>query len=151
MQSSIWKQCCYRAEADTLPHHFTLSAWDVSFEDKVIAELSKIDYPKLKLIVDDVKIMNGKDNSYVLYFSIKENEKLKYLQQKIYDVLPNERYNPNNFKFHITIHIDKDYNIIILMKEKILHNFIPFELNVDEFGLYEIYPAKEIKKFKTNN
>ena len=35
------------------------------------------------------------------------------------------------------------------MKEKILDNFIPFELEVDNFGLYEIYPAKLIKQFKS--
>lgn len=32
------------------------------------------------------------------------------------------------------------------MKEKLLEKFIPFELEVDAFGLYEIYPAKLIKK-----
>lgn len=92
--------------------------------------------------------MNGKENSYVLYFNIEDNEKLKLLQQRIYQVLSSEKYNPNNFNFHITIHIDKDYNKIISMKEKILENFIPFELEVNTFGLYEIYPAKLIKIFE---
>lgn len=31
-----------REEADTLPYHFTLSAWDISCKEKVIDELSKI-------------------------------------------------------------------------------------------------------------
>lgn len=34
------------------------------------------------------------------------------------------------------------------MKEKLLEKFIPFELEVDTYGLYEIYPAKLIKSFK---
>ena len=134
-----------REEADTLPYHFTLSAWDISCKEKVIDELSKIEYPKLKILINDIEIMNGKENSYVLYFSIEDNEELKLLQQKIYEILPSEKYNPINFNFHITIHIDKDYNKIISMKEKILQNFIPFEIEVDTFGLYEIYPAKLVK------
>lgn len=36
------------------------------------------------------------------------------------------------------------------MKEKILESFIPFELEVDTFGLYEIYPAELVKSFKEN-
>lgn len=134
-----------REEVDTLPYHFTLSAWNISNEENVIKGLSKLAFPKLRLIVNNVEIMKGKENSYVLYFSIEDNEELKLLQQKIYEILPSEKYNPNNFNFHITIHIDKDYNKIISMKEKILQNFIPFEIEVDTFGLYEIYPAKLVK------
>lgn len=137
-----------REEADTLPYHFTLSAWDISYEDKVINELSRIEYPKLKILINDIEIKNGKENSYVLCFSIQENEKLKLLQQKIYDVLPSKNHNPNNSSFHITIHIDKDYAKINSMKEKLLEKFVPFELEVDTFGLYEIYPAKLVKNFK---
>ena len=47
-----------REEADTLPYHFTLSAWDISCEEKVIDELSKIEYPKLKILINDIGIMN---------------------------------------------------------------------------------------------
>ncbi len=136
-----------REEADTLPYHFTLSAWNISDEEKVINELSKIEYPKLKILINDIEIMKGKENSYVLYFTTKKNEELKSLQQKIYEVLPSEKYNPNNFEFHITIHIDKDYTKITSMKEKLLENFTPFELGVNTFGLYEIYPAKLVKQF----
>ena len=78
-------------------------------------------------------------------------KKLKLLQEQIYHVLPNERYNLENFKFHITIHIDKDYNKIISMQEKILQDFKPFELEVNTFRLYEIYPAKLAKQFNSIN
>lgn len=70
------------------------------------------------------------------------------MQSKIYQILPNEKYNPENFKFHITIHIDKDYTKINSIKDKLLENFTPFALEVDTFGLYEIYPAKLVKQFK---
>lgn len=136
-----------REKADTLPYHFTLSVWDISDEENVIKELAKIKFPKLRILINDVEIMNGKENSYVLYFNVEKNDELKKLQEVIYQVLPSKKYNPTNFNFHITVHIDKDYNKIISMKEKILENFIPFELEVDTFGLYEIYPAKLIKKF----
>lgn len=137
-----------REEADTLPYHFTLSAWDIFCKEKVIDELSKIEYPKLKILINDIGIMNGKENSYVLYFDIEKSEELKLLQSKIYQMLPSKKYNPENFNFHITIHIDKDYTKIITMKKKLLENFTPFELEVDTFCLYEIYPAKLVKQFK---
>ena len=85
-----------REEVDTLPYHFNLSAWSISDEVNIIKELSKIVFPKLKLLINDVEIMNGKENSFVLYFSIEDNEELKLLQQKIYEFLPSEKYNPNN-------------------------------------------------------
>ena len=86
-----------RVEVDTLPFHFTLSAWNIVDEEKVKTELSKIEFSMLKICVDNVEIMNGKENSYVLYFNIQENNELKMLQEKIYKVLPSEKYNPENF------------------------------------------------------
>ena len=140
-----------RIKADTLPYHFTLSAWDIKDKEMVIKALSQIAFSKLKIYIKNVEIMNGKENSYVLYFNIEENEKLKLLQEQIYRVLPSERYNPENFNFHITIHIDKDYNKIISMKEQITQDFKPFELEIDTFRLYEIYPAKLVKQFNSIN
>ena len=138
-----------REEVDTLPYHFTLIAWDIEKEEKVINELSKLEFPKLKVLINNVEIMNGKENSHVLFFSIEPNKKLKLLQQKIYQILPSERYNPEKIQFHITIHIDKDSKKIEDIKEKLLQNFVPFELGINTFELYEIYPAKLVKKFKS--
>ncbi len=138
-----------RMEADTLPYHFTLSAWNIEDEAEVLNGLSMIEYPKLGILINDIEIMNGKENSYVLCFGIEKSEELKLLQSQIYKILPSEKYNPESFSFHITIHIDKDYAKIISMKEKLLENFIPFELEIDKFGLYEIYPAKLVKQFKS--
>ena len=42
----------------------------------------------------------------------------------------------------------KDYTKINSMKDKLLEKFTPFALEVDTFGLYEIYPAKLVKQFK---
>ena len=91
--------------------------------------------------------MYGSENSYVLYFSIAENNDLKKLLEEIYKILPTKKYNPNVFQFHITIHIDKDLTKIEYMKNKLLRDFIPFDIQIDEYGLFEIYPAKEIKRY----
>ena len=139
-----------RVFADTLPYHFTLSAWDISEEHEVINKLSSISFNNLKLLVDGIEIMNGKENSYVLYFNIKDNDELKLLQKSIYQILPSEKYNPERFKFHITIHIDKDYEKIISIRNALMQDFIPFELEVDTFGLFEIYPANLVAQFKSN-
>lgn len=137
-----------RFEVDTLPYHFTLSSWNVNEKDNVINKLSKIKFSKLKITIDSIGIMNGKENSYVLYFGIQNNELLTEIQKNVYDALPTEKYNPAKFKFHITIHIDKDYEKILLIKELIEKTFKPIELEVSEFGLYSIYPSKLIKQFE---
>ena len=69
-----------RIKADTLPYHFTLSAWDISQENFILQELSNINFNSFKVNVDSIEIMNGKENSYVLYFNIKVNNELKLLQ-----------------------------------------------------------------------
>lgn len=140
-----------RKNVDTLPYHFTISAWNICDEEKVKEQLSsKIKFPKLNVTVDSVQIMSGKENSYVLYFNIRSNEELKSLQKEIYQILPSGNYSPDkDFKFHITIHIDKNYNNILKIREAILDNFTPFDLEVDCYGLYEIYPALLISTFKS--
>lgn len=91
--------------------------------------------------------MNGRENSYVLYFKIKENIELQNLQKQVYNILPVEKYNPNKFKFHITIHVDRDYDKIIKIKKELEQSFIPIELTVSSIGLFEIYPAKLVEKY----
>lgn len=78
---------------------------------------------------------------------LKKNEELISLHKKIYQMLPSEKYNPENFDFHISIHIDKDYDKLNLMKNKLLEDFVPFDLEIASFKLYEIYPAKFVKQF----
>jgi 2'-5' RNA ligase len=134
-----------RYKADTLPYHFTLSAWNIDKEKFILQKLENIQFNKFKILVDSIDIMTGKENSFVLFFNVKTNDELKMLQNKIYNILPTEKYNPNDFKFHITIAIDKNYEKIINIKEYLEKNFEPFELEVNSIGLYEIYPANLIK------
>ena len=55
-----------------------------------------------------------------------------------------EKYNPDTFIPHITIHCDRDYNKIVKIKETINKNFLPFEVKFSEIGLFEIYPTKRL-------
>lgn len=139
-----------RTKADTLPYHFTLSAWNIDQEGFILQELSNIYFNSFMVNVDSIEIMNGKENSYVLYFNVKVNNELKLLQERIYNILPSEKYNPNKFHFHITITIDKDCEKIIRIKNKLEEIFIPFDLKINSIGLFEIYPATLIKTMKCN-
>ena len=80
-----------------------------------------------------------------MLFRSKVNNELKLLQERIYNILPSEKYNPNKFQFHITITIDKDYEKIITIKNKLEEIFIPFDLEINSIALFEIYPANLIK------
>ena len=110
-------------------------------------KISNIKFNSFKITASSIEVMNGRENSYVLYFKIKKNRELKELQEKVYNILPIEKYNPNKFKFHITIHIDKDYDKIIKIKKELEQSFIPFELTVSSIGSFEIYPAKLLGKY----
>lgn len=134
-----------RIKADTLPYHFTFSAWNIKQEDFIVQELSNINFNSFKVNVDGIEIMNGKENSYILCFNIKPSNELKSLQEKIYNILPIDKYNPSKFQFHITITIDKDYEKISGMRKRLEEIFIPFDLEINSIGLFEIYPANLIK------
>jgi len=78
-----------RFQADTLPSHFTLSSWDIKRENFILQELSKIFFEKFNILVDKIDIMNGAENSYVLYFNIALMKILEYFMKKsiIFDLL----------------------------------------------------------------
>ncbi len=140
-----------RRKSDTLPYHFTIFACDIKKENKILEHLKKIKIPKIKVLVDKLEIGNGAENSYVLLFHIKKNDKLKCFQKNISEGFESKKYNPETFEFHITIDISKDEQKISRIKKKIEENFKPFYLEVDSFGLFEIYPAKLISTYKNEN
>ncbi len=141
------KKVTNRYEVDTLPYHFTLSAWDISQKEEVLNKLSNLKLNKVNLAIDDITIMNGAENSYVLHFNIKPTRKLRTLQETIYNALPTQKYNPSHIKFHITIHIDKDLQKTLEIKRQIEQDFTSFELKLDNIGLFEIYPAKLVTEY----
>lgn len=136
-----------RFEVDTLPFHFTICAWNIDDEENIVSKLKQITFSKLKIKINGLNIMNGKENSYCLYFELEKNIELEKIQKEVYNLCPSEKYKPDNFTFHITIHIDKDYQKILNMKNILENNFKDIELTVENFGLYEIYPAKLVEIF----
>lgn len=138
-----------RNEIDNLPYHFTIFATDKQNESKLLNIASGIKMNKIKLKINDIRIMSGRNNSYVLYFSIEENEDIKELQRKFFLQIPGEHYDPDKFTFHMTLHIDKDEKIVNKLKQQIEVNFNPFELEFDELVLYN-YPGDMIKEININ-
>ncbi len=70
-----------RNEIDNLPYHFTIFTTDKQNESKLLNIASDIKMNKIKLKNNDIRIMNGRNNSFVLYFSIEENKDIKELQK----------------------------------------------------------------------
>jgi len=136
-----------RAKVDTLPFHFTLSTWDIKQKDFVLEKLNTLSFSNFTVLIDGIDIKPSINNSYCLYFSIQINDMLHALQKQIYTKVPNEKYNPTLFTMHMTIHCDKDYDTLLKFKKKIEKNFKAFELHIRRLGLFEIYPAKQIKMY----
>lgn len=134
-----------RYEIDNLPYHFTVFATDKENENKMLEIAENINIDKIQLKVNDIKIMNAKYDSYCLYLSIEENDQIRELQRIFYKEFPKEKYNPNYFTFHMTLHIDKDYNKILKMQNILRQNFKPFSLEFDMLALFD-YPGEMIKK-----
>lgn len=140
----------HRYDIDNLPYHFTIFATNKERQDEFIDLIKTVNIDKIKLKINKVEIMNGRYDSYVLYLGIENNQDLKHLQKIFYSKFSKEHYNPENFIFHMTLHIDKDYKIIKTLQRRILEKFEPFYLEFDEIVLYN-YPGEEIQKFKLNN
>ena len=104
---------------------------------------------KIQLKVNDIKIMNAKYDSYCLYLSIEENQQIKELQRIFYKEFPKEKYNSDDFTFHMTLHIDNDYNKIVKMQNILKQNFEPFFLDFNILALFD-YPGDMIKKINLN-
>ena len=88
-------------------------------------------------------------DSYCLYLSIEENQPIKELQRIFYKEFPKEKYNPDDFIFHMTLHIDKDYNKILKLQNMLRENFKSFSLQFDMLALFD-YPGEKIKTINLN-
>lgn len=134
-----------RYNIDNLPYHFTIFATNKENQNKIIKIAQKIKIDKIKVKVNDVKIMKGRYDSFVLYLSIEDNEEIKDLQRIFFNKFPQEKYNPEQFTFHLTLHIDKDYDKILELQNIIRNNFKPFYLEFNRLALYD-YPGDIIKE-----
>ncbi len=136
-----------RIKNDTLPYHFTLFALSIQKEEEFLKFLENFQFEKFKILVESLELVNGAEDSYELRFHIIRNKELVELQKQIAEVFSTKTYIPGEFNFHITIDIRKDLDEIMEIKNVIEKNFVPFELEIDAFGLFEIYPAKLIQKY----
>lgn len=131
-----------------LPIHFTLYSWGEEYKKEVINYLSKFDFKECKAFVTGVQIMNGRNGSYVLYYKLEVNEEILRVTRELNKIYHNKKYE-NNYEYHITICISKDYDKIIKIKDLLLERFVPFDISVSKLTLYEIYPAVVIRDFKS--
>lgn len=133
-----------RESVDTLPYHFTFTVWNIEDKERAreIVRNLKINEVKLKII--GVNVKESVNNSWNLYFEFEKNNELYEIQKDIYNLAKIEKYNPDTFIPHITIHCDRDYNKLVEIKETINRNFQPFEVRFNEIGLFEIYPTKKL-------
>ena len=58
-----------RQKVDTLPYHFTLSYWDENNKETAIEVFKAITMKKIEILVEDVKIKAGNNDSFNMYFS----------------------------------------------------------------------------------
>ena len=100
-----------------------------------------------KLKINRIEIMRGKNDSFVLYFGIEENKELKELQKIFYEHFHEEKYNPETFLFHMTLHIDQDYEIIREIYKTLSTLFKPFAIEINALALFN-YPGEMIRKFE---
>lgn len=138
-----------REEIDNLPYHFTIFATNKENQKKLLEILQSINIDKIQRKINDIKIMNGRDNSYCLYLSIEENNNIKELQRIFYKEFRKEEYNPDKFNFHMTLHIDKDYYKISNLQKVLKENFEPFYLKFNTLALYD-YPGEMIELIQLN-
>ena len=94
-----------------------------------------------EVVVDGIDVMKGKDDSYVLYFKIRQNQNMDNLRKSVYALLGNPSYLPNRHINHMTLNITKD-KIQTKQLKQILKDFTPFPLTIISLGLYQIWSGK---------
>ena len=124
---------------------FTIFATNKENQNEIIRIAQKIAIDRIKVKVNGVKIMKGRHDSFVLYLSIEDDEKIQNLQRMFFDNFSTENYNPEKFTFHLTLHIDKDYDKILKLQNMINSKFNPFYLEFDKLALYD-YPGEMIEE-----
>ena len=134
-----------REKVDLLPYHITLQSWNENEKKEAIKVFDSIIIDKIKLIVKGISIKKGKDEAYNLYLQINENKKLESIYKQLYKITQNQKYNPETYMPHITIHTDRDYDKILYIKRKLERDFREFEIEFEKIGLFEIYPIIKIK------
>jgi|GEM_PF-1778145 len=129
-----------RCLLDTLPLHFTISSSKDDLRD-IMEKVRNFSFCPFEVVVDGIDVMKGKDDSYVLYFKIRQNQNMDNLRKSVYALLGNPSYLPDRHINHMTLNITKD-KIQTKQLKQILKDFTPFPLTINSLGLYQIWPGK---------
>ena len=135
-----------REEVDTIPPHFTLSSWRGKEKERILTKIRYLRFRKFSVCVDSIDMMYGRQDSYVLYFSIRPSKALARLQNDIHALMPGASYFPGTATSHMTICVDKDYTKICAIKERLDARFRPFRMRISALELYELYPPVLLTK-----
>lgn len=129
-----------RCLLDTLPLHFTISSSKDGLSD-IMEKMRNFSFCPFEVVVDGIDVMKGKDDSYVLYFKIRQNQNMDNLRKSVYALLGNPSYLPDRHINHMTLNITKD-KIQTKQLKQILKDFTPFPLTIISLGLYQIWSGK---------
>lgn len=139
-----------RFEVDALPYHMTIFSWSIKRLEEVKSILSTISFNPIEVLVENIQIVEGNDDSLELQFAIAENEELKKIQEQLLIHFSSQVFNPSTYIFHITIHISKNKEEIYQLEKNLQKNFRPFKLTIDTLKLFSIYPAIIIEEYHAN-
>lgn len=84
---------------------------------------------------------------YIKHDKELRNNGIKKLQKTFYKEIPEEKYNPDKFNFHMTLHIDKNKEVIDELYNILNDNFKPFNIEFNKLTLFN-YPGEMIKIIK---
>lgn len=132
-----------RESVDTLPYHTTVAVWGAELEDEVVRVVSGVEFGVAKLRVEGVGVWRGQ-SGWNLRLIVEGDEVMRRVQGEIFEKLPSEKYDPETYELHITLHSDEDREKALAMKEKVEAVFEPFEIGFSELGCFEIYPARKV-------
>ena len=135
-----------RYQVDTLPYHLTVSSSKTTLAH-LMNKMDGFGFEPFDIIITGLGIMNGRGGSQVLYYKIAPSKEMDLLRMKLYKIIGNDRYLPENNTLHITICISKDQRKIERIKNNLSKGFAPFSLKVMSIGLYEIWPGKMMAEY----
>lgn len=128
---------------DTLPFHFTISSSNET-QNHIFDKMRDFSFDSFCVMIDGLGIMKGRNNSYVLFFTMSMSLMMDELRRKVHKRIGNDSYLPYNHINHITICITTDFEEVIRVKKEIESGFSPFPLTIISIGLYRIWPGKLI-------
>lgn len=126
-----------REDIDTLPFHSTISSWDINKEQEIVEQIRR--FFTFESFSADFRFAGNK--THICLEPIQEDQ-LRELVSKAYNLKPCERYTPSKYHLHSTININPDVNQI--QEQVAILKKVTLNLRINEVKLFEIYPAKVV-------